>query len=128
MAHVVKPLDDTAFERIVRDAIEALPEEFLARLENVDVVVEDRPSPEQRERNDVADDETLLGLYEGVPLTERHGYNMVVPDRITIFKRPLEEECANETELAMAVQQTVVHEVAHYFGISDEKLDAMGLG
>ncbi len=116
------------FEDIVREALEGLPEEFLARLENVDVVVEDAPTWEQLARNGLGPQDALFGLYEGVPLTDRHGYSMVAPDKITIFQQPLEAECETRDELVEEVRRTVVHEVAHFFGIDDEALDEMGLG
>ncbi len=122
------PLTREQFEDIVREALESLPKEFLSRLENVVVMVEDEPSREQLDSNGLGGSDTLLGLYEGVPLTERHGYNMALPDRITIFQKPLEADCDDKDELISAVQSTVIHEVAHFFGISDDALDAMGLG
>jgi predicted Zn-dependent protease with MMP-like domain len=116
------------FEDMVREAIEGLPEEFLSRLENVDVVVEDEPSFEQLQRNGLGPEDTLYGLYEGVPLTERMNYSMVLPDRIFIFQRPLEEVCDTREELIEQVQVTVAHEVAHFFGMDDQSLEEMGLG
>jgi predicted Zn-dependent protease with MMP-like domain len=124
----MRALPRKQFEDLVREAIEGLPEEFLARLDNVDVVVEDRPTPEQLDKNEIGSDGTLFGLYEGIPLTERHDYSLVVPDKITIFQRPLEQECETHEGLIAEVQATVVHEVAHFFGISDEALEEMGLG
>lgn len=115
------------FEDLVREALAGLPEEFLARLDNVDVVVADNPAAEQLEKNGIGPDGTLFGLYEGIPLTERHDYSLVVPDKITIFQRPLEGECATEEELIAEVRATVVHEVAHFFGIGDEALEQIGL-
>ena len=123
----MQPLARDKFEDLVREALEGLPEEFLARLDNVDVVVEDMPTAEQLGENGIGPDGTLFGLYEGIPLTERHNYSLVVPDKITIFQRPLEQECETHDELMAEVQATVVHEVAHFFGIDDEALNDMGL-
>ena len=116
------------FEDLVRQAIETLPEEFLARLDNVDVVVADRPTAEQIGAGGVPTGETLLGLYEGVPLVDRENYGLVVPDKITIFQMPLVEMCSTREELIDEVRVTVVHEVAHFFGLDDRALRKMGLG
>lgn len=116
------------FEDLVRQAIETLPEEFLARLDNVDIVVADRPTAEQIGAGGVPTGETLLGLYEGVPLVDRENYGLVVPDKITIFQMPLVEMCSTREELIDEVRVTVVHEVAHFFGLDDRALRKMGLG
>ena len=116
------------FEDLVRQAIETLPEQFLSRLENVDVVVEDRPTAEQLQAGGLPEGETLLGLYEGVPLVDRENYGLVVPDKITVFQVPLEEMCSTREELIDETQVTVVHEVAHFFGLDDRALREMGLG
>ena len=115
------------FEELVRQALEGLPEPFLDRMDNVDVVVQRWPSPQQLKDAGVAPGETLLGLYEGIPLTGRDGYNMVLPDKITLFLRPIEAECDTPQDMAEQVRETVVHEVAHHFGISDEALEEWGL-
>ena len=109
--------DRARFEQLVADALDELPEEFASRLENVAVVVEDEPEG------------PLLGLYHGVPQTNRgSGYFGVLPDRITIYRGPIERRARDETELAAAVKKTVLHEIAHHFGISDEWLDEHGWG
>lgn len=105
-------------------AIETLPEEFLTRLENIVVVVEDYPTLAQLGRAKVKRHETLLGLYEGVPLTKRtNSYGMAPPDKITIFQRPIESKCSNDAEITAEIRSVVQHEVAHYFGIDDAKLN-----
>ena len=111
------------FEELVRQALEELPEEFLERLDNVDVVVQRWPSHRQLETAEVPRGDTLLGLYEGIPLTGRDHYNMVLPDKITLFQGPIEAECHTLEEMIEQVRETVVHEVAHHFGISDEELE-----
>jgi predicted Zn-dependent protease with MMP-like domain len=113
------------FEELVAEAVEALPEEFRARLENVDVVVEDLPDSGQLSRSDVKRGMTLLGLYEGVPLTQRHSaYGMVAPDKITIFQKTIEAKCGHdEIEIKAEIQRVVRHEIAHHFGIGDARLD-----
>ena len=105
-----------------------MPDRFLERLDNVDVVVESRPSRDQRLINNLAPHETLFGLYEGIPQIDREGYGFVMPDKITIFQRPIEEFCNDAEEIVEQVQLTVIHEVAHHFGISDDALHEMGLG
>ena len=104
------------FEQLVGDALDALPDDLARLIDNVVVVVEDE-----------AEDPDLLGLYEGVPLTERHDYgSMVMPDRIVIFRRPICAMCDSEEDVVEEVMVTVVHELAHHFGIDDDRLDELG--
>ncbi|MBI2872754.1 MAG: metallopeptidase family protein [Chloroflexi bacterium] len=117
-----------AFERLVREALEGLPEELLACMDNVDVVVEDWPTKDQLVAQGMEDRYDLFGLYEGYPLTDREHYNMVLPDKISIFQRPIEACCRNPEEMVREVRITVAHEIAHHFGIDDERLEALGLG
>jgi|WetSurMetagenome_2_1015567.scaffolds.fasta_scaffold54723_2 predicted Zn-dependent protease with MMP-like domain len=118
-------MDITRFEELVSRAAASLPEEFAGRLENVDVVVQDRPDAAQLRQGHLKRGYFLLGLYEGVPLTERgQGYGLVPPDKITIFKHSIEAVCENNEALIEAeIAKTVRHEIAHYFGISDARLD-----
>ncbi|MGF1664250.1 MAG: metallopeptidase family protein [Kineosporiaceae bacterium] len=114
-------LDDSAFDRAVSEALDTLPPPLARLMDNVVVLVADEPPPE-------VDPETL-GLYEGTPLTERgEGWAGSLPDRITIFRRPLLEMCADRAEVADEVRITVVHEVAHHFGIDDDRLHELGWG
>ncbi len=114
------------FERLVAGALDGLPDEVLAMLDNVEVVVEDWPSDAQLTR-DGASGETLFGLYEGIPLTERgNGYSMVLPDKITIFRRPLERTFRSRQELMRQVRITVVHELGHHLGMDEDRLEALG--
>ncbi len=111
------------FEELVRQALDTLPEEIAQRIDNVDVEVEDWATPQVLTSARVGRGRTLLGLYQGVPLTKRNsGYNMVPPDRITIFQGPLERMATDDDDLVRRVRDVVVHEVAHHFGISDERL------
>ena len=112
------------FEQLVADALDGIPEELGRHMENVAVIVEDWPSPEQL----AGRRGTLLGLYEGISLTRRSplSYAGVLPDRITIFRGPLCHLAGDEDELIELVKTTVVHEVAHHFGISDERLRELG--
>ena len=112
------------FERLVDDALSSLPPELLGYLDNVQLTVEDVPPPDPAGGGD----EVLLGLYEGVPRTERELGVAFLPDRITLFRRPLEAQVRNRRELADAVRETVVHEIAHHLGIDDDRLDELGWG
>jgi predicted Zn-dependent protease with MMP-like domain len=116
-------MDRESFERLVARAVDDLPEEFLERLENVDVVVEDYPTHDQLLKLGMEPGETLLGLYEGVPRTRRGGhYGLVPPDKITIFQRSIEAKCRYSGNISAEVQRVVKHEIAHHFGISDARL------
>jgi predicted Zn-dependent protease with MMP-like domain len=112
------------FEELVADALDGIPPELAGEMENVAVVVEDWPRPEQLKGRRG----TLLGLYEGIPLTKRSpvGYGGVMPDRITIFRGPLCERATDEADLAAHVRVTVLHEVGHHFGMSDARLHELG--
>ncbi len=117
-------MDRKRFERLVAEAVEALPQEFASKLENIDVVVEDWPTSEQLTKVRLKHDQTLLGLYEGVPLTKRgRHYGLVPPDKITIFWKPIEAECRNDAEIIFEIQRVVKHEIAHHFGIGDARLE-----
>jgi predicted Zn-dependent protease with MMP-like domain len=108
--------DRQEFERLVRNAIEALPEYFRSRLDNVEIVVEE-----------TSGDDRLLGHYHGVPLPNRGaGYHGFLPDKISIYRQPIERRAETPEQLAEMVQHTVWHEVAHFFGISDDRLREIG--
>jgi len=110
-----------AFEEAVADALDLIPPELAVHIDNVVVLVEDEPSPD-------ADDPDLLGLYEGTPLTERGEWWAAgsLPDRITIFRNPTLRMCDSRDEVVEEVAVTVIHEVAHHFGIDDERLHELG--
>ncbi len=109
-------VDDAAFEQMVATAMDSLPAEFATLIKNVAVLVEHGPGPRG-----------LLGLYEGIPLTSRTtNYAGVLPDRITIYQRAICALCDTEGEVVEQVRRTVIHEVGHYFGISDERLRELG--
>ena len=116
------------FEALVIDAIGELPQELLARLDNVAIVVQEWPNRDQMDEAELEHRGELLGLYEGIPLTDREGYNLVLPDKITIFQGPVEAMCHTREEMAREIRVTVAHEIAHHFGIDDERLEEMGLG
>jgi predicted Zn-dependent protease with MMP-like domain len=116
------------FERLVLRALNGLPPRFRDRLDNVDVLVVRRPAAGHLRAGGVAPGSTLLGLYLGTPLSARgSGYTMTLPDRILIFQEPIERICRNTHDVVAQVRQTVVHELAHHFGIDDERLDELGV-
>jgi predicted Zn-dependent protease with MMP-like domain len=111
------------FVALVEKAIENLPVEFRSKLENVEIVVEEWPSPEQLGRARNARAVQLLGLYQGVPQTRRgRGYGLVLPDKISIFQKPIEAHCRFEGEIEAKIEEVVRHEIAHHFGLDDETL------
>jgi predicted Zn-dependent protease with MMP-like domain len=115
------------FELLVAQALDNLPPDIQEKLENVEVVVAWRPSPAQLRRLGVGRGHTLFGLYEGVPLTARTShYGMVLPDKITIFRQPIEAHCRSDEQARRVIRRTVLHELAHHFGISDERLRELG--
>ena len=121
-------METERFEMLVARAVEGLPEEFRERLDNIDIVVADRPTLKQLSKAERKRGETLLGLYEGVPLPERtHGYGFVVPDVITIFQGPVESVCQSDSGIIAEVRRVVLHEIAHHFGISDDRLRQLGI-
>jgi predicted Zn-dependent protease with MMP-like domain len=116
-------MDRESFERLVERAVENLPEEFRARMENVDVVVEDWPAPHDLARLGLRNRYELLGLYQGIPLTRRGDhYGLVPPDKITIFQGPIEAKCRDDSRIIDEVGRVVRHEIAHHFGIGDGRL------
>ena len=111
------------FEELVTEVVSGLPAEFRELLDNVEVFVEDWPSREQLKSVGLRDRYELLGLYEGTPITHRdQSYNLVLPDRITIFQKPLEAQCRSSGEIKREIVKTVKHEIAHYFGLDEERL------
>jgi len=120
-------MERAAFERVVADALDSLPPTFQEQMENVEVVVEDWPSRSVLRQAGVGRPMDLLGFYHGIPLTQRNrGYNLVLPDKISIYQRPLEMRCRTLDELADLVRHVVLHEIAHHFGIDDERLLEIG--
>ena len=121
----MNPVD---FERIVAEAMDDLPPVFLERLENVEVVVEPYADQQTLRLAGVKNPMQLLGFYHGIPLTERsHGYTLVLPDKISIYQRPIEYVCHTPDAIRAQVRRTVLHELAHHFGISDDRLRELGV-
>ncbi|HEX5796988.1 MAG TPA: metallopeptidase family protein [Candidatus Saccharimonadales bacterium] len=114
---------DKEFEELVNKALDKIPELYQQYLNNVAITIADEPTQEQREKLKLRCNETLFGLYEGIPLTKRGaGYNLVLPDRITIFKLPLARAAGNLAELAEEVRHTLWHEIAHYYGLDHDQI------
>jgi predicted Zn-dependent protease with MMP-like domain len=115
-------MDRTSFEKLVQQALRRLPRRFKEKIENISVEVEDRPSRELLEDMGI-ESGTLFGLYQGVPLTEREwNYGNVLPDRIVIYQRPIEQAARSNEEIEEIVMDTVMHEIGHYFGFDDKEL------
>ncbi len=120
-------MDAKSFEALVVEAVESLPEEFQTKLENIDIVIEEDPTIEQIRSSGEKKSVFLLGLYQGVPLSKRtHYYGSVLPDKITIFRNNIERACRTDEDIKEAIRRTVIHEIAHYFGISDEHMKRSG--
>ncbi len=117
----------TEFQKLVARAVELLPPRFLARLENVDVVVEDEPTDEDLELAGVEPGGTLLGLYHGIPQSERGSwYGNMLPDRIVIYRRPIEAIARNRREIQKEIRITLMHEIGHHFGLREDELSEAG--
>ena len=114
------------FERLVEEALRDIPKRFRDAMANVAVIVEDEPPPHVLEDMDLEEDDELFGLYEGTPLPERgSSYGNTLPDRISIYQIPIEESCADDEEVRVCVAETVIHEFGHYFGMSEEEIEAI---
>ena len=112
------------FTRLVEEALTEIPKRFRDEMKNVAVVVEDEPSPQVLDDLEVEPGDSLYGLYQGVPLPERswtHGNTL--PDRISIYQRPIEEDCEDREDIIVCIAETVIHEFGHYFGMSEEEIE-----
>lgn len=116
-------LERARFARLVRRALMDLPPRFGDRMRNVEIVIDDEPAPEHAQPG-----RELLGLYEGVPLTERSYGEPILPDRISIYRGPIQRMSSSPRRQAQIVRDTVMHEIAHHFGISDARLTELGRG
>jgi predicted Zn-dependent protease with MMP-like domain len=112
------------FDQYVAGALASIPRRFRDAMQNIAIVVEDEPAPDLLEEMDIEPPDTLLGLYQGIPLTERSwGGGNQLPDRILIFKGPHERAAEDEEDLAVAIAETLIHEIGHYFGMSEEEIE-----
>jgi predicted Zn-dependent protease with MMP-like domain len=115
------------FEKLVAQAVESLPLRFLRRLKNVDVVVEDEPTSEDLELAEIEPEGTLLGLYQGVPQTDRGTwYGNMLPDRIVIYQRPIEAVARDRRDIRKEIRITLMHEIGHHFGLGEDELSETG--
>lgn len=117
-------MNNERFEKLVREGIKNIPQKFLNKLSNVDIVVEDSPTLEQLKKLKVRKDYFLFGLYEGIPKTKRWEYAQALPDKITIFKNPIEQAAQSEEEIKQIVKDTIWHEIAHHFGMDENRVRA----
>jgi predicted Zn-dependent protease with MMP-like domain len=114
------------FEQLVAEALASIPRRFRDAMKNIAIVVEDEPAPELLAEMEIAPPDILLGLYQGTPLTERAwGYGNALPDRVLIFQGPHEREAEDEDDLVVAIGETLIHEIGHYFGLSEEEIEAI---
>jgi predicted Zn-dependent protease with MMP-like domain len=111
------------FERLVVEAITLIPKRFRREMKNLALVVEDEPSTELLDEMEIDPPDSLYGLYQGTPLPERDwGFGNALPDRITLFQRPIEEDCEDEDDVRAVIGETLIHEVGHYFGLSEDEI------
>jgi predicted Zn-dependent protease with MMP-like domain len=125
--HASRIRSHVPFERLVERALAAIPPPFSEYRSEVAIVIDDEPSPEQLRENDMEPDEGLYGIYEGVPRTEYGADWVAMPNRITLFRLPLEEDFPDPDDLAEEVRITVIHELAHHMGIDDDRLEELGV-
>ncbi|MBA2302093.1 MAG: metallopeptidase family protein [Acidobacteria bacterium] len=113
-----------AFTRLVEEALTEIPARFRAEMKNVAVVVEDEPPPHLLAELEVEEEDSLFGLYQGTPLPERSwSHGNTLPDRISIYQRPIEEACEDHEDVIVCVAETVIHEFGHYFGLSEDEIE-----
>src|SRR4051794_40094261 len=114
------------FEAVVADALRSIPRNFRDAMRNIAIVVEDEPSRELLREMEIDPPDTLFGLYQGVPLTDRHwDYGNALPDRILLFQGPHERDAADHEDLIVSIAETLIHEVGHYFGMSEDEIEAI---
>jgi predicted Zn-dependent protease with MMP-like domain len=112
------------FTELVEEALRGIPRRFRDAMKNVAVVIEDEPSQELLDEMEMEPGDTLFGLYQGTPLTQRESnYGNALPDRISIYQLPIEEACEDEEDIRLCVAETVIHEFGHYFGLSEEEIE-----
>ena len=113
------------FERLVYKALSNIPPDIRLSIQNVDIVVDNVASMNQIAGTGIENEMELLGLYEGIPITERYGYDMVLPDKITLFQKPIEAICDNQEQITEEISKTLIHEIAHHYGLDDNHLDQL---
>jgi predicted Zn-dependent protease with MMP-like domain len=115
-------VSDEEFQKLIDEALESLPGQHAKNIKNVAILYEEMPTPQQREQLMLRHDQTLLGLYEGVPLSQRQGNTTLYPDRITLFKVPLGMRANTLSELKKEIRHTLWHEIAHYYGLNHDRI------
>lgn len=115
-------VSDEEFQQLIDQALTELPGEHVQNIENVAILYEDEPTPEQREKLALRNDQSLLGLYEGTPLTQRQGLQPTFPDRITLFRKPLQWQANTIPELKEEIRHTLWHEIGHYYGLDHKRI------
>lgn len=123
--HKKVEISDDRFQELINQAIDSLPKEHMQHVENVAFLFQDEPTPEQRVKLKLRNDQTLLGLYEGVPLAKRQGIEPTFPGKVTLFKLPLMASSRNEAELKEQIRHTMWHELAHYFGLDHDAISEL---
>lgn len=119
-------IDDATFDKLISEAMDELPQEYITGLDNVLVTYEDEPTSDQRAKLKLRCTDILFGLYEGIPRTARNNnYSLVVPDKITLFKLPILAASRNEQALKQTIKHTLWHEIAHYYGLDHDKIHAI---
>ena len=119
-------ITDEAFDQLVTKAMNELPQEYIQGLNNVAIVYADWPNEHQAQKSDLKEGNLLLGLYEGIPLTQRgNGYTFVLPDVITLFKVPIQMVSHTDEELFEQIKRTLWHEIAHYYGLNHHRIDEL---
>lgn len=115
-------ITDEEFQRLIDQALTELPGEHVKNIKNVAILYEEDPTPEQRDKANLNQYQTLLGLYEGVPLSQRQGTTRLLPDKITLFKGPLSRRAFNPAQLKEEIKHTLWHEIAHYYGLNHDQI------
>lgn len=116
---------DEQFQQLIDQALTELPGEHVQSIKNIAILYEDEPTPEQREKLALRHDQSLLGLYEGLPLPQRQGMDRIYPDKITLFRRPLQWQANTVEELKEEIKHTLWHEIAHYYGLDHDRISEL---
>ena len=116
---------DEEFQALINAALNELPGEHVKNIKNVAILYEDVPTPDQRQKLQLRNDQTLLGLYEGIPLSRRQGMTRLLPDKITLFKLPLQQHAHTSIELKEEIKHTLWHEIAHYYGLDHAQIKGL---
>jgi predicted Zn-dependent protease with MMP-like domain len=115
-------VSDEQFQQLIDQALSELPGEHVKNIQNIAILYEAEPTPEQREKLALRDDQSLLGLYEGVPLSQRQGMTRIFPDKITLFRKPLQWQAHDLNSLKEEIKHTLWHEIAHYYGLDHDRI------